>query len=614
MAQALPDLGAGRATPPTESADHRAAIVQVPVRAGEDNTANAQVVTALRDAVATHTPEGLTVQVTGGVAFGADIAKAFDGANVTLLLVTVGIVALLLLLTYRSPVLWLIPLAIVGIADQVAAVVTAGLGHLLDLQFDAGIVSVLVFGAGTNYALLLISRYREQLRHTTDHRTALAAAWRATVPAVVASNLTVVLALLTLVLATIPGTRGLGVAGAAGLLIAAVAVLTLLPAALALTGRRVFWPFVPRPDDGGLSSGSGLSTVWGRIARRVSGRPLTVLVAGLALLGVLATGLVGTHVGLDQADRFRVPSESAAGLATLGEHFPAGDAQPMTVVARADRVDSVAAALDTVPGVTRVHPVGTNGQGPDALARLVVTGGPTPGSPEALDLVQQVRTAVHAVPGADALVGGQPAIDLDARIGNEHDLWLVAPLILLIAAIVLLGLLRSVVAPVVLLAVNVASSLAAIGAGAWLSRQLFDAPALDLQVPLFAFLFLVALGIDYTIFLVHRAQEEAATHGTRTGMVRAVASTGGVITSAGIVLAGVFAALGVLPLVTLGQLGIIVGLGVLVDTMLVRTVIVPALFALVGDRVWWPSREVASRRDEQSEPGPATRAHASSVS
>jgi RND superfamily putative drug exporter len=353
--------------------------------------------------------------------------------------------------------------------------------------------------------------------------------------------------------------------------------------------------------------------VWGRIARRVVRRPAAVLIAGLALLGVLATGLIGTHVGLDQADRFRVPSESAAGLVVLGEHFPAGDAQPMTIIARADRVEDVATAVDAVPGVSAVRPAGTNGDGPGALARLVVTGEPTPGSQQALDLVTQVRTAAHAVPGAEALVGGQPAVDLDARTGNEHDLWLVAPLILAIAAIVLLVLLRSAIAPIVLLAVNIASSLAAIGAGAWLSRQLFDAPALDLQVPLFAFLFLVALGIDYTIFLVHRAHGEAATHGTRQGMVRAVASTGGVITSAGIVLAGVFAALGVLPLVTLGQLGIIVGLGVLVDTMLVRTVIVPALFALIGDRIWWPSRAVASKRDQPSELGHATRDHASSV-
>jgi RND superfamily putative drug exporter len=285
----------------------------------------------------------------------------------------------------------------------------------------------------------------------------------------------------------------------------------------------------------------------------------------------------------------------------------------MMIITRADHVDAVANAVTAIPGVSSVRPTGTNGTGSDALARLMVTGDPMPGSPEALDLVRQVRTAAHAVPGAEALVGGQPAVDLDSRTGNEHDVWLVAPLILAIAAIVLLGLLRSAIAPIVLLAVNIASSLAAIGAGAWLSRQFFDAQALDLQVPLFAFLFLVALGIDYTIFLVHRAHGEAATHGTRQGMVRAVASTGGVITSAGIVLAGVFAALGVLPLVTLGQLGIIVGLGVLVDTMLVRTVIVPAIFALIGDRIWWPSRAVASRRDQPSELGPAARDRASSV-
>ncbi|WP_347350329.1 MMPL family transporter [Intrasporangium sp.] len=595
-------------SPPSESTDHKAAVIQVPVRVGPDNTANADTVRQLRDTIAAHAPDDLTVQVTGGVAFGADIASAFDGADVTLLLVTIAIVALLLLLTYRSPVLFLVPLTVVGLADQVAAVVTKGLGQAFDLQFDAGVVSVLVFGAGTNYALLLISRYREHLRHTADHRAALADAWRATVPAVAASNLTVVLALLSLVLAVIPGTRGLGIAGAVGLLIAAVAVLTLLPAALSLTGRWVFWPFVPatEPSDAPSAGGrngqavgsrrhaaDGPSNPWERIARRVTRRPVAVLLTCVALLAVMAAGLLDTKVGLDQADRFRVPSESAAGLEVLAEHFPAGEAAPITVIAAADRIDAVATAAAHVKGVESVHPAGTT-SGTDPLARLVLTGEPAPGTDAALDLVRGVRAAVHAVPDADAVVGGQPAVDLDARDGNHRDLLVVAPLILAIAALVLFGLLRSVVAPIVLLVTNLASALAAIGAGSWLARRLFDAPALDLQVPLFAFLFLVALGIDYTIFLVHRAHSEAATHGTREGVVRAVASTGGVITSAGVVLAAVFAALGVLPLVTLGQLGLIVGLGVLVDTLLVRTVVVPALFALLGDRIWWPSRPAAA--------------------
>ncbi|WP_367652427.1 MMPL family transporter [Intrasporangium sp.] len=592
LAPQLEMVSGHRPSPPNTSTDQRAAVIQVPVRVAEDNTANATTVDHLRDTIAAHTPPGLTLQVTGGVAFGADIASAFDGANVTLLLVTIGIVALLLILTYRSPVLFLVPLAVVGLADQVAAVVTQALGQAFDLQFDAGVVSVLVFGAGTNYALLLISRYRERLHHTQDYREALAHAWRATVPAVVASNLTVVLALLTLVLAVIPGTRGLGIAGAAGLLIAAVAVLTLLPAGLSLAGRRVFWPFVPKPQ----TAPHPAHNTWGRIARAVTRRPAAVLLASTVLLGAMAAGLLGTSVGLTQADRFRVPSESAAGLEVLAEHFPAGAAAPITVIAAADRIDEVQAAVEQANGVDSVHPGGTT-SGPDPLARLVVTGDPAPGTDAASDLVRDVRAAAHAVPDAHAVVGGQPAVDLDARDGNHRDLLVVAPLILAIAALVLFGLLRSVVAPLVLLVTNLASALAAIGAGSWLARRLFDAPALDLQVPLFAFLFLVALGIDYTIFLVHRARAETTEHGTREGIVRAVASTGGVITSAGIVLAAVFAALGVLPLVTLGQLGLIVGLGVLVDTLLVRTVVVPALFALLGDRIWWPSRPAARRHD-----------------
>ena len=249
--------------------------------------------------------------------------------------------------------------------------------------------------------------------------------------------------------------------------------------------------------------------------------------------------------------------------------------------------DVVAAAKD-VEGVVRVQPVGTTEDG--ALTKIMVTSDYAPSTEKSLNQITELRDAVHAVPDAHALVGGAVATDVDARTGNQQDLLLIAPLVLLVSLLVLLILLRSVVAPVLLLVVNLASALAAIGAGAWLSRVLFGQHALDLQVPLLAFLFLVALGIDYTIFLVHRARAEAASHGTRAGMVEAIAHTGGVITSAGIVLAAVFAALGVLPLVTLGQLGLIVGVGVIVDTLVVRTVIVPAIFALLGDRIWWPGR------------------------
>ncbi|WP_354002734.1 MMPL family transporter [Microbacterium elymi] len=306
---------------PFPSDDGRAAVIQATVDVGADGDAKAAV-TTVRDAVAAHPISGVAVQVTGGPAFGVDVAAAFDGADFTLLLVTIVIVALLLILTYRSPVLWMIPLVVVALADELAGSATVAVGNALQLQFDTGIVSVLVFGAGTNYALLLVSRYREQLAVDTDHRRALARAWRGTAGAIVASNLTVVLSLATLVLAVIPGTRGLGVASAVGLLIALVAVLFLLPPLLAVCGRGVFWPFVPRPD-----RPREYGRAWRGVAERVVRRPWLPLVGGAVLLGVMAAGLFGTTVGLTQVEKFRVPSESAAGLTVLGAHFDPGLAQ-----------------------------------------------------------------------------------------------------------------------------------------------------------------------------------------------------------------------------------------------------------------------------------------------
>lgn len=573
-------------TGPLLSEDQKAALLVTPIKVGETNAQTAEEIKAIRAALTDAAPDGITLQVTGGPAFAADVASSFEGADFTLLLVTILIVAILLIITYRSPVLWLLPLVVVALADGLAGRMTAAAGSAWDLQFDAGIISVLVFGAGTNYALLLISRYREELQTVEDHRKALSTAWRKTAPAIIASNVTVVLALLTLVLAVIPGTNGLGVTSAIGLLIALGTVLFLLPPVLAVCGRRVFWPFVPRPGEA-PRQGRG----WRRLASAVVRRPVVSLVGGTALLAVMAVGLFGTSIGLDQVEKFRVQSESAAGLEVLSDHFPPGEAQPIFIVADAAESDAVVAAVEDVEGVVRVHPVGTTDDG--SLTKLMVTSAYAPSTEQSLNQIAELREAAHAVPNADALVGGAVATDLDARAGNERDLMLIAPLVLAVSFLVLLVLLRSIIAPVLLLLVNLASAVAAIGAGAWLSRVLFGQHALDLQVPLLAFLFLVALGIDYTIFLVHRARGEAMVLGTRAGMVEAIAHTGGVITSAGIVLAAVFAALGVLPLVTLGQLGLIVGVGVVVDTLVVRTVIVPAIFALVGDRIWWPSSVTA---------------------
>ena len=572
-----------RAPEPMLSDDGEAAVLVTPIDVGESNTETAGAIKALRSQLADHTSAGLQLQVTGGPAFGADIAASFEGADFTLLLVTILIVAVLLIVTYRSPVLWLIPLTVVALADGLAGRMTAAAGSLWGLQFDAGIISVLVFGAGTNYALLLISRYREELSRHEDHRLALSQAVRKTAPAILASNITVVLALLTLVLAVIPGTHGLGISSAIGLLIALAAVLLVLPPALAVCGRGVFWPFVPRPGDA-----KPQGRAWRAIATRVVGRPVRSLVLGLVLIATMAAGLFGTSVGLDQIEKFRVQSESAAGLEVLSAHFAPGEAQPILVVADSDAAEAVVTVAGDVEGVVRAHPAGTSEDG--TLVKIMVTSEYLPSSQQSLEQIGELRDAVHAVAGSNALVGGAVATDVDARDGNQRDLWVIAPLVLAVSFVVLVLLLRSLVAPVLLLAIICASALAAIGAGAWLSRVVLGQDALDLQVPLLSFLFLVALGIDYTIFLAHRARAEAITRGTGPGIIEAVAHTGGVITSAGIVLAGVFAALGVLPLVTLGQLGLIVGIGVLVDTLLVRVVIVPAVFGLLGDRIWWPGK------------------------
>lgn len=584
---AIEDETGATAIGPMPSEDGAAAVIPTTVVIGDDEDAAEHAVHDLRALLDENRIDGLTLQVTGGPAFGVDVAASFAGADFTLLIVTLGIVALLLILTYRSPVLWIVPLVVVAFADQLANKATAAIGAGLGLQFDSGIVSVLVFGAGTNYALLLVSRYRDELTKTDDHRHAMAVAWRRTGPAVLASNATVVLSLLTLVLAVIPGTRGLGIASAVGLLIALAAVMLVLPPALAVCGRGLFWPFIPRV--GARTSDRG---AWRAIATRVARRPWVPLLGGLALLGVLATGLFGTSVGLSQVEKFRVPSESAAGLEVLGEHFPPGEAQPLIVIVDTESTDAVTAAVQDLDGIVRVSPAGESADGD--RTKIVITGEPGPGTPESLQLVDEVRTAVHDVDGANALVGGPVAADVDARAGNLQDFMLIVPLVLAVSLIVLILLLRAVVAPVVLLLVNIVSAVAAIGAGSWVSRTVFGWDSLDLQVPLLSFLFLVALGIDYTIFLVHRAKAEAAEVGTAQGMVNAVASTGGVITSAGVVLAAVFAALGLLPLVTLGQIGLIVGIGVIVDTFVVRTLVVPALFAVIGDAMWWPGKAPAA--------------------
>ncbi|MFB9376176.1 MMPL family transporter [Kineococcus gynurae] len=575
----------GEVGPLIPSADGLAALLPIPLDTRVSLDQQTEEVTQIRAALREDLPAGVQVQVTGGPAFGADIAGSFSGADTRLLLVTVAVVALLLLITYRSPVLWLVPLAVVGIADRTVLALLTLIARVTDEPLDpsvGGITSVLVFGAGTNYALLLIARYREELRRSDDARAAMRRALRGAGPAIAASASTVVLALLTLQFALSPSNRVLGTAAALGIVVAGLGALLVLPAALVVCGRRLFWPFVPHVG----SADTARTGAWSKIANRVVTRPVPVVVGSVVLIGALAAGLVGAKLGLSQTEQFRVKAESVEATATLAQHFPDAAGQPAAILTTETQADAVVAAAQAVPGVESAA-VSVTGGG-RAQVDAVLTAEPETAA--ARDTVERLRNAVHAVPGADALVGGPDAVALDARDTAVRDLRVIAPLIVGVVLVVLLVLLRALVAPIVLVLTVLATYLASLGAANLLFTRVFDVPALDTPVPLLSFLFLVALGVDYNIFLVTRAREETLGHGTREGMKIAVAVTGGVITSAGVLLAAVFTVLGVLPLMTLTQIGVIVGIGVLLDTLLVRTVLVPAIVSLLDRRTWWPSR------------------------
>lgn len=583
------ELGAlaleGRVAPPQVSPDRTAALVAVPLSGevtGEENSAR---VADIRSVVRADLPEGVVGQVTGGAAFEADISAAFDGANITLLATTASVVALLLILTYRSPVLWVVPLAVVVAADQVVASLVGLVSRGSAIPFDestTGIVSVLVFGAGTDYALLLIARYREELQRTQDRRQAMRDAITGAGPAIAASGTTVVLALLTLLAATFGGTRAIGVAGAIGIVVALLFGLVVLPAALVVCPRGLFWPLVPRVDPARAARSTG-GRGWRRIGSATARRPWPVIVGSVLLLAGLGAGTLTTGYGLSQEDTFRTPAESVDGLRTLSASFPAGAASPVVIITTPAQADAVVAAAQELTGVAGA----TRGESTGTLAQIDVVIEAAPDTAASYQMVRDLRAeAARVAPGA--VVGGSVATNLDAREASIRDLTLISPLILLVVVAVLVALLRALVAPLVLIVTVILSFFAALGAGSLAFRFVFDFPALDYQVPLLAFLFLVALGVDYNIFLVSRAQEEARRSGTRQGIIDALAVTGGVITSAGVLLAAVFTVLGVLPVIVLTEIGIIVGLGVLLDTLLVRTVLVPALVHVLGDRFWWP--------------------------
>jgi len=575
----------GFVPPPTVSEDGTTALVVLPLAIEDSVSVQAERADQIRTIAADGLPAGITVWFTGAEGFTVDIAAVFEGANFILLSVTALIVALLLIITYRSPVLWIVPLAVVGIADFIAGIaarlVAEGLGITLDGSVT-GILSVLVFGAGTNYALLLIARYRDELRLHVDRREAMAIALRGAGPAIIASGSTVALALATLLFGELSGNRSLGLAGAVGIVVAMAYALLVLPAALVVFGRWVFWPLIPRYGSADTVSRSP----WGKLGRAVSKKPIVVAIVGFTVLAAMAAGLTTLNVGLSQNDRFIVKPEAVLGQERIAEAFSAGSTAPAAVLIPPGDADAVLAGVLEVDGVveSRLGPANND------IAQIDVILDADPESQRAFDIVAGLRLALDDLGDGSGLVGGMDAGGLDLRDAQQRDQNLVIPLILVLVLVVLVVLLRALVAPLLLLVAVVASYFSAVGIGSLLFTTVFGFSGVDTTVLLFSFIFLVALGVDYSIFLVTRAKEEVPKLGTSEGMIRALASTGGVITSAGILLAAVFAVLGVLPLIALTQVGVIVCIGVLIDTLLVRTIIVPAMTFIAKDRFWWPRR------------------------
>jgi putative drug exporter of the RND superfamily len=583
-----PPVATGPPSPPVLSEDGAAAIVTAPVDVADgESDLLLDAVGDMRDRNAAAAPAGLEIDVTGAAGFSADAIEVFEGINSTLLLATAGLVFVLLVLIYRSPIFWILPLLAVAFAELTVRGVGYALasnGVVVNGQ-TAGILLVLVFGAGTDYALLVVARYREELRRHEDKHEAMGLALRRAGPAILASGVTNICALLVLALAEVNGTAGLGPVGAMGVGVAMVAMLTVLPALLVIAGRRAFWPFVPRYQEG-VADVPEERGRWRALGDRIAARPRPVWIATLTGLVVMAVGILGFSGGLNQQDDFRSDVESVRGQELITASFAAGASAPTDVIVPDPaRVPAVTAALEGVDGVTAVRVVE---DGPPGV-RLAVTLGPDPYSAEALDLVPPLREAVRGAGGEGTIVGGPTATDYDLDEAAVRDLILLPPLVLLVIIVIIALLLRAIVAPLLLVGTVIVSFLAALGASVVIFEYVFGFPGEDPSLPLFGFIFLVALGVDYNIFLMARVREEAQVHGTREGMIRGLAVTGAVITSAGIVLAGTFSVLAVLPLVTLTQIGFLVAFGVLLDTFIVRSVLLPALVMEIDRPIWWPS-------------------------
>ena len=541
-------------------------------------------------------PTGLAAYVTGPGGVFADFVVAFGGIDGILLGVALSVVFVILLIVYRSPILPIAVLltAVFGLALAALVIYPLAKNDVIELNGQSqGILSILVVGAATDYALLLVSRYKEELHDHESKYRAMANAWRAAIEPIAASAATVILGLLCLLLSQLGSTKGLGPVGAIGIAGALVAGMTFLPAVLLLFGRRIFWPMIPRVDHVHAADVIGGRKLWGRVSGLVGRHARRVwVVTALALLAAGAFLPTFKAEGNSQEDLFLNEVESVTGQEVLARHFPAGSGTPVQIIAPAAEATAVLNTTRQLDGISSVTASVVPGQPPkvvDGRVLLQATLEPAADSPEATEVIESLRVALDPI-GSDVLVGGSTAINLDIMNASKRDLRVIIPAILGVIFVVLMLLLRSVTAAVLLVAANVLSFGATVGVSAIVFNYVFDFPGADPSIPLYAFVFLVALGIDYSIFLMTRVREESIERGTRPGILVGLAVTGGVITSAGIVLAATFSALAVLPILFLVQIAFMVAFGVLLDTMVVRSLLVPALSYDIGPRVWWPSK------------------------
>ena len=545
------------------------------------------------------TSAGITTHVTGPAGLFADLFEAFGSIDTRLLQTTLIVVAIILIVVYRSPVLWILPLFTAASALGIATMIVYYLAReeIIDLNGQTqGILDVLVLGAATDYALLLIARYREELHHHQSRFDAMRIALRGVVEPIIASGSTVIAGLMVLLLSDLSSNRGLGPVGSIGIASSMLAVLTLLPALLIIFGRWIFWPKIPRFDD----VDEKLSGLWSKVGNLVDRRPRAVWIStALALLIFAGFSTTLKSDGLSQSEAFTTRTDSVIGLERLGEHFPSGEGTPVEIVVDQADIASAAAAIGRVSTVASVVPL-TNvdplTQRPtselkvvDGKVVLYATLKVAPDSAEGKESIPLIRQAAKAV-NPNILVGGQSAIGYDVDQSSRRDNRVIIPIVLLLIAVILGFLLRSIFAAALLLGTVVLSFAATLGVCALVFDNVFGFAGTDAAFPLFAFIFLVALGIDYNIFLMTRVREESLKIGTRAGIIKGLTVTGGVITSAGTVLAATFGVLGILPLVFLAELGFAVAFGVLLDTIIVRSLLVPALVREIGPKIWWPSK------------------------